>query len=324
MNHISILMPFKNAAPWLQETIVSIMEQTFVDWELIAVDDHSLDNGVALIRAFDDPRIHVVSNEGEGIIPALQTGLNLARGTFVSRMDGDDRMPVDKLQRLYDLVSHTTERVVGTGKVRYFSEGPVSEGYREYEAWLNERIDRGDHFNHIYRECVVASPNWIVRREHLIQDRIFNDLHYPEDYDMVFRWQHKGYRIVCAREITHLWREHPERTSRNSDVYDQASFFQLKLHWFRINFPDIKTLAVFGANAKGKQVVDALREQYQLSWYDVDYLSYGAGIAGFAIQDPNTCTEPYALIAVYPREKEALEDFLHQKNLVVGSNAWYV
>ena len=61
-----------------------------------------------------------------------------------------------------------------------------SEGYLKYEYWLNDRIDQNDHYKHIYRECVIASPNWISKKQDLIQYKIFENLNYPEDYSMTF------------------------------------------------------------------------------------------------------------------------------------------
>ncbi|MDX2360370.1 MAG: glycosyltransferase family A protein [Crocinitomicaceae bacterium] len=63
---ITILMPFKNAAPWISETVDSILSQSFHDWELICIDDHSIDNGAEIIRTIDDSRIRVFENSGDG------------------------------------------------------------------------------------------------------------------------------------------------------------------------------------------------------------------------------------------------------------------
>lgn len=321
---ISILMPFKNAASWLEETVQSVLEQTEADWELIAVDDHSDDGSAELLRAVPDSRIHVLKNEGSGIISALQMGLNKAQGTFITRMDADDLMPPNKLALLLELVSSNKNRCVATGKVRYFSTQEVTEGYRNYESWMNERVDENDHYKHIFRECVIASPNWMVRREFIVADRIFEKLQYPEDYDMTFHWMQNNYEIHPTKEVTHLWREHPQRTSRNSEVYDQASFFNLKLNWFAKLHSNFNRLAVFGVGPKGKLIVEQLQDRYEISWYDVQFENYMAPILNHKIQNPEDAREPMALIAVYPTNRELLEHFLLKKGYVVGKNAWYV
>ena len=77
---ISIILPFKNAEPWLKETIESILQQTFTNWELICINDHSTDIGAKIIRDFKDSRIQVIQNDGIGIIAALQWGLKSSQG----------------------------------------------------------------------------------------------------------------------------------------------------------------------------------------------------------------------------------------------------
>lgn len=318
---ISILLPFRNAAPWIEETIQSILNQTYEDWELIAVDDHSTDETGLIIRGFEDSRIQVLANNGKGIIPALQTALDKASGEFITRMDADDLMPESKLESL--LKASREGRTIVTGKVQYFSDAKVSEGYLKYEQWLNDRVDKKDHFDHIYRECVIASPNWLAPAKYLREDRIFEQLRYPEDYDMTFLWKKFGYEIVSVNEITHLWREHPDRTSRNSEVYNQSSFFQLKLDWFEQSESG-KTLGVFGAGPKGKLVVEHLKNDYNISWYDHEFERYNSPINGLVIQNPETCDSDLLLIAVYPENKTRLENLVTRLGYTLGKSVWYV
>ncbi|XOV67330.1 MAG: glycosyltransferase family 2 protein [Fluviicola sp.] len=318
---ISILLPYRNAAKWIEDTIKSILGQSHDEWELIAVDDHSEDETTEILQRFQDSRIQITKNYGEGIIPALQTALQRATGDFITRMDADDLMPKKKLEVLLQNVS--TGRCIVTGKVQYFAENTVSEGYKKYESWLNERVNKTDHYDHIYRECVIASPNWLAPIELIRTDRIFEQLQYPEDYDMTFQWRKLGYEIISLNEITHLWREHPERTSRNSEVYDQPSFFQLKLDWFRKTEKG-KTLGVFGTGPKGKQVVELLQNDFEVSWYDHEFERFNTKLNGFEIQNPKECDCDLLLIAVYPENKTRLENLVTRLKYTLGKNAWYV
>ncbi len=318
---ISILLPFRNAAPWIEETVQSILNQSYEYWELIAVNDHSTDETARLIEEFEDSRIQIIMNSGEGIIPALQTGLNAATGDFISRMDADDIMPSNKLEAL--LSATEKGRCIATGKVQYFSDFVVSEGYKKYEHWLNERVDQKDHYDHVYRECVIASPNWLAPTKYLREDRIFEQLQYPEDYDMTFLWKKHRYKISTVDVITHFWREHPERTSRNSDVYDQASFFKLKLDWLRKTEKG-KTLGVFGAGPKGKLVVEQLKEHYDIHWFDHEFEKYAAPVNGIKIEDPAECRCDLLLLAIYPESKTRLENLVTRLGYNFGKTVWYV
>ena len=73
---ISIVMPFRNAAATLPEAVGSVLAQTFRDWELLAVDDHSTDGSAAVVRekAGGDPRVRLISNESPpGVVGASIT-----------------------------------------------------------------------------------------------------------------------------------------------------------------------------------------------------------------------------------------------------------
>lgn len=317
-----MLLPFRNAAPWIAETIASISAQDFVDWELICINDHSEDESAAIVASIPDERITLLENAGKGIIPALQTGLAHAKGEFITRMDADDLMPSGHLQLFSEHISQAPNKTIVTGKVSYFSKAEVSEGYGKYEAWLNERIDNQDHFDHIYRECVIASPNWITRKADLIKHKIFDALIYPEDYHMTFLWKEHGFTIQGIPEITLHWREHPARTSRNSDVYDQASFFALKLREFVRQ--DMKgSLAILGAGTKGKLCASLLEEQgVEFQLYDLEPKRYDG--ANYSVKSIEELQEDQALIAVYPDDRAPLERFLKEKGFTIGRNAWYV
>ena len=249
---ISIVLTARNEEDYISACISSIQKQTFQNWELIAVDDHSTDETLNILQqlARQDSRITVLSNTVEGIIPALTLAYSRATGQLITRMDADDLMPEDKLETLYHLLENHPASIA-TGKVRYFSEGGLSEGYQKYEDWLNHLCSTHTHWDWVFRECVIASPNWLCHRDCI--DRIggFEKLTYPEDYDLVLRWFRAGIPIISTNKTTHLWREHSERTSRNSLIYEQKSFFQLKLQHFAAHFTD-SCILIAGRGSKVK------------------------------------------------------------------------
>lgn len=102
---VSVLMPVFNAGKYLHEALESIRRQTFVDWEMIAVDDGSTDGSGEILghHAKHDSRIRVVSRPNTGIVGALNDGLQECRGRYVARMDADD---ISLPQRLERQVAH--------------------------------------------------------------------------------------------------------------------------------------------------------------------------------------------------------------------------
>ena len=97
---VSILMPVRNAANTLRETLKSIQSQTLTDFELIAVNDGSEDDTSNILHTYstNDKRIKAVDIVNSGIINALNHGLALAQSNFIARMDADDLIHPKRLE----------------------------------------------------------------------------------------------------------------------------------------------------------------------------------------------------------------------------------
>jgi glycosyltransferase involved in cell wall biosynthesis len=318
---ISIVMTVKNEAQYLSACFDSILAQDYPNWELICVDDHSTDETYQIAKDYQDrdARIRVLNHEGLGILPALITAYRHSRGNYITRMDGDDLMPSDKLRTLLSLCRRNPG-TVATGKVKYFSTQPVSPGYQAYENWLNQLCTDQTHRNWVYRECVLASPNWLCERETIERVGGFEGLSYPEDYDLVLKWVTAGVPIMASTQITHLWREHPERTSRNSKVYEQKSFFALKFTYlvkeltgksvFLLGNGDKARLAKQLLSAHGITCTQVIRQGNEEMRSPTD-LPFGEGVV---------------LVAVYPpdRERNLLVEFLAQRGYFHGENMHFL
>ena len=326
MHTVSILLPFKNEEAYIQDCVNSIKAQSHTGWQLIAIDDHSDDQGRALLMKEKDPRIEVYKNNGRGILPALQTAQKHIRGTFVTRMDADDLMPEHKLEVLLKTVQSSNTGLVATGCVQYFSSEPISQGYQRYECWLNETADTNQFYKRIYRECTVASANWMMRIADFNEMNGYDKLKYPEDYDMLFHWRKYGFQIKSCAQTTHLWREHPQRISRNSDVYQQESFFRLKLSYFLEEHKE-HPLYLIGTEKKG-QLVAALLQEHEVSfrWFTHEKQKTGSTKQAVTLEHISLLPKDgICILAVYPPKKErtALEKFIHERGYTVGSTAHF-
>lgn len=307
---ISILTPYRNAEKYIRETALSILGQTHADWEWILVNDHSEENESGVIAdLLHDPRIKLLTNKGSGIVDALCTAFEVAKGEFITRMDADDVMPDFKLSEFLRVLENEEAQIV-TGKVRYFSQTEsISPSYLGYEKWLNERIDRQDFYRQIYRECSLASGNWLMRRSDLEQCGGFSGLNYPEDYDLLFRWYEAGYAITGLDLVTHLWRDHDTRTSKTSADYAQKAFFSLKIDRFvGLDWDAEQQLVVNGTGQKGRLTAKALIENdVPFSWVSHEPEKFPDGIFGHPLVGLNeipVCEKAQVLNTTLIPEKE--------------------
>jgi glycosyltransferase involved in cell wall biosynthesis len=258
---VSIVMPFKNTSTFINECIISIINQTYQNWELLAVNDGSTDNSLEILQSFsaNDSRIKVFNTEGDGIIDALRLAYKNSSGSFITRMDSDDIMTPQKLKVMVNSLLKNGEGNIVLGHVNYFSKKGVGEGFTKYETWLNRLTTYGDNFKEIYKECVIPSPCWMVYRTDFEKCGAFNSDIYPEDYDLTFRFYENHLKCMPSNETLHLWRDYPTRTSRTHEHYADSSFIEIKLHYFlKLDYNTTQSLVVWGAGKKGKLVAKLL------------------------------------------------------------------
>jgi glycosyltransferase involved in cell wall biosynthesis len=96
---VSVVIPLYNAERYITAALASVLREQNIAIEIIVVDDGSTDHSVAKVKAFSDPRLHLVSNWGKGIADALNTGLAVAQGEFLVRCDADDLYPTQRIAR---------------------------------------------------------------------------------------------------------------------------------------------------------------------------------------------------------------------------------
>ncbi len=287
-------MPMKNAMPYLTECIESIINQTYKNWELIVVNDHSTDNSYDVLSQFSnsDKRISVLNNKGKGIINALQLAYSKTKGKYITRMDADDIMPKTKLELLRKaLIKHP--QAVATGKIKYIGEN-LKEGYQKYETWMNNLMENNTHYQQIYRECVIPSPAWMMKRQVFDSINGFFSNTYPEDYDLTLRMYQSKIKIVAVKEIVHIWRDYDNRTSRNDPNYAFNSFEALKTKYFlNIDYnPNLK-LVLWGGGKKGKNIARLLQNhQVNFIWACNNPKKINQSIYGVNMFDIETVFNP--------------------------------
>lgn len=111
---ISVIVPVYNAGAFIGTCIASVLRQTYVNYELILMDDGSTDNSSELLNAFAmaDTRIRVIRQENQGVSAARNRGLDEASGAYVAFIDADDEIEKDYLERLYgDMTAHMADIV---------------------------------------------------------------------------------------------------------------------------------------------------------------------------------------------------------------------
>jgi glycosyltransferase involved in cell wall biosynthesis len=323
-------MPFFNAGRFIAEALESIQAQTFSNWELIAIDDYSEDDSLAIIKRFadKDKRIKVFPNTEKGVLPALNLAFYHCQGKYLSRCDADDIYPPARFEKMLHLIKTSAPKTVVTGMVSYFSHKNVSRGYRKYEAWLNEINISGIAWSQVYRECVIASPNWLCSAAELNAIGAFKGLSYPEDYDLVLRWYKNDFQVECLAEISLYWRDHPLRASRLSEDYQEKALFRLKVKRF-LEIEKFTKLYLWGSDKKSKICASVLIESgLNFSWmgFEGPRSQEKESIPLEDFRYTNLSNGAKLLIGVSPNpaQRRSIEDFLMGQNKIEGKDYWYL
>ena len=90
MPFFSIIIPVYNKETFLENTIKSVLQQSFTDFELIIINDGSTDNSESKIKSFSDPRITYLKKENGGVSTARNLGIEMAAASYITFIDADD------------------------------------------------------------------------------------------------------------------------------------------------------------------------------------------------------------------------------------------
>lgn len=261
---ISIVMPLRNAAATVHTAIDSILAQTWGDWELIAVDDGSKDATGEIVdsHARADSRVRLISREPLGIAAALREGCGAARGEWIARMDGDDRMMPERLEAQLDFSRKHPDLGLISSLARY---GGSSPGYAAHVDWINGLHTPEEISLRRFVEAPVAHPSVFFRRDLLGQHGGYRDGDFPEDYDLWLRWLEAGVRFGKVLRELIAWNDPPARLSRTDPRYSMENFYRMKcVHlasWIGQNVEPHRALWLWGAGRVTRRRFDPLEER---------------------------------------------------------------
>ena len=113
---VSVVLTSYNYGQYLKDTIKSVVNQTFTDWEMVIIDDCSIDNSMDIIMEFanSDSRIKVIKNfENQGLKQSIQTALLAVSGDWVAFLESDDMWRTDYLENKVRTIDQSTHIFIG-------------------------------------------------------------------------------------------------------------------------------------------------------------------------------------------------------------------
>lgn len=210
MPKVSVIVPAYNAVAYLPQTIDSVLQQTFTDYEVLIVDDGSSDGTADWAAQVSDPRVKLILQPNQGAGAARNTGIRNAQGDYVAFLDADDLWEPTKLAKQVGRLDQQPE----VGLVHTWITFANPDGS------LSDRTMQTSSEGHIWNQVVVYNPlkcgsTAMVRRRCFEELGYFDQsLKYSEDWDMWIRIARNYAFSVIAEPLTY-YRIHPFNKSKN-------------------------------------------------------------------------------------------------------------
>ena len=112
MPFFSVIIPLFNKEKFIEATLKSILNQSFIDFEILIIDDGSTDNSAPIIKGFDDSRIRYYYKENAGVSSARNDGIEKVQSNYISFIDADDYWYPDFLEEMYKVIQKYPEQKV--------------------------------------------------------------------------------------------------------------------------------------------------------------------------------------------------------------------
>lgn len=230
---ISIIMPAYNANKTIQESIESILKQTYTNWELIIIDDSSKDNTLNIIEEYrkNDHRIKIIKNEENlGVAETRNKGLNKAQGDYIAFLDADDMWINTKLEK--QLTFMLNNNLTFT-----FTDIIVLNGGKEKEIHFDKVID----FNKLLKSNQISCLTVMLESSLILESRMKSIGH--EDYlfwlEIIKKNDIKAYNV---NEVLGYYREASGSLSSNKI---KAAKWQWNIYRNELNLPFLQSVINF-------------------------------------------------------------------------------
>jgi len=172
---ISIITPVYNVEKFIVETIESVINQTYTNWELILIDDGSTDNSGDICKQYTekDKRIKYFYKTNSGQAAARNVGIKNAKGEYITFLDSDDLYSKDKLaQHFIDIIENPADFYYGAGYMLF--ENRIKNKTETY-SWFYGKYSGIEFFKILYHSCAVNINSVFLKKE------LFNSIGYFDE-----------------------------------------------------------------------------------------------------------------------------------------------
>lgn len=263
---ISIITPVYNVECYVSQCIESILAQSFQNWELILIDDGSIDKSGEICDGYadKDSRIRVLHKENTGQADSRNIALSMANAELIGFVDSDDWIEPDMYEVLFnELVSRQVDIAICGYYLDYKNCSLASCDKDDIVLYSREEA-----LKLIWEDKVIKSfPCDKLFRKEVIKD-LFPKSFYYEDYATLFKWFMEAERITLIQRPKYHYRQRKNSTSNDRDPKKNYHFFIAELE----RYTYLQKLNFLSDGSGGHKLVKVgLKEAKDIAKYSKDY-----------------------------------------------------
>lgn len=217
---VSIIVPVYNVENWIEECLISLLNQTLKEIEIILINDGTKDNSIKKIEKYlDDERIILINQENKGLSGARNRGLEIAKGEYISFVDSDDYIDKEMLEKMYD--SSNNLDIIFCDFISFVDNQFNRENFRKkYEYFKNNlNIKTGSKY---YIPELTVVWNKLYKREFIHENNIkFIENIIHEDNDFTLRTLLLAKKVKYIEEPLYYYRDKREGSIMSSISKDR-------------------------------------------------------------------------------------------------------
>jgi glycosyltransferase involved in cell wall biosynthesis len=223
MPKVSVILPVYNCEQYILESVQSVLNQSFFDFELLIIDDCSTDNTLAIINEFKDSRIKLILKEkNTGYTDSLNYAISIAKGQYIARMDGDDICLPNRFEKQVAFLDENPKIILCGSAIQIIGTSTILRHPTIYED-IKIKLCFGNSFYH---------PS-VMGRIEVFQANPYDKTYEPaEDYDLWTRIAFQG-ELANLEEVLLWYRVHENQVSTAKSEYQTTVGYASQYRMFK-------------------------------------------------------------------------------------------
>jgi glycosyltransferase involved in cell wall biosynthesis len=183
----SIIIPLHNKANYVKKSIISVLEQTYENFELIIINDGSTDNSLSVIQQFTDPRIEIISQQNQGVSAARNYGVKIAKYNNIAFLDADDWWAPNFLQEMANALKDFPEAGIYGCKYYWVKNGVLKTSINQMNDDFRGYIDYFETYMHAWWMPLTSISVVIKKKIFEEMEGFKENLKFGEDFELWIR-----------------------------------------------------------------------------------------------------------------------------------------